>query len=218
MNGAQDLGGMQCFGAVVEVPDEPLFHQPWERRVFAMALAMGASGAWNLDQSRFARESLPADFYLSAGYYRIWLAAMQELMKQRDLVTEEELRAGQMMVAPKPVPRVARAELIPAALAAGSPVERQATTPALFGVGQRLRVRRDSPAGHTRVPRYIRGCVGTVVRVHGCHVFAESNARGDGEDPRWLYNLCFDANELWGASAQRSSVHVDCWEPSLELI
>lgn len=208
---------MQCFGPVIEEQDEPLFHHPWERRVFAMALAMGASGAWNLDESRFARESLAPDFYLSAGYYRIWLAGMQELMKQRDLITEQELQSGVSSNPAKQLPRVARAELIPAALAKGAPVEREPTSAAQFALGQRVRVSRNTPAGHTRVPRYVRGCVGEVVRVHGCHVFAESHSRGEGEDPRWLYNVCFDAAELWGASAQRSSVHVDCWEPSLEL-
>lgn len=216
MNGVQDMGGMQCFGPVVEEQDEPLFHHPWERRVFAMALAMGASGAWNLDESRFARESLAPDFYLSAGYYRIWLAAMQELMKQRELISDEEVTAGHALTPGKTLPRVARAELIPAALAAGAPVEREAVASAQFTLGQRVRVSRDTPAAHTRVPRYVRGCAGEIVRVHGCHVFAESHARGAGEDPRWLYNVRFDAAELWGESAQRSSVHVDCWEPSLE--
>ena len=52
MNGVHDMGGMQGFGAVVPEPDEPRFHHGWERRAFALTLAMGASGAWNLDQSR----------------------------------------------------------------------------------------------------------------------------------------------------------------------
>ena len=59
MNGAQDLGGMQSFGPVVPEPNEPPFHHDWERRAFAITLAMGATGTWNLDQSRAARESLP---------------------------------------------------------------------------------------------------------------------------------------------------------------
>ena len=57
MNGPHDLGGLQAFGPVRIEPDEPWFHDAWERRAFAMTVAMGATGAWNLDRSRFARES-----------------------------------------------------------------------------------------------------------------------------------------------------------------
>ena len=38
--------------------------------------------------------------------------------------------------------------------------------PARFAQGQRVRARNQHPAGHTRLPRYVRGHVGTVVRVH----------------------------------------------------
>ena len=58
MNGAQDMGGMMGFGPVLPEKDEPVFHAPWERRAFALTLAMGAPGGWNIDQGRAARESL----------------------------------------------------------------------------------------------------------------------------------------------------------------
>ena len=76
MNGAQDMGGMHGFGAVLAEPDEPVFHAEWERRVLALTLAMGATGEWNLDASRFARESRPPSEYLSKSYYEIWLAGL----------------------------------------------------------------------------------------------------------------------------------------------
>ena len=40
MNGAQDMGGMHGFGPVVAEPNEPVFHAEWERRAFALTLAM----------------------------------------------------------------------------------------------------------------------------------------------------------------------------------
>jgi nitrile hydratase len=52
MNGAQDLGGMMGFGPVAAESDEPWFHASWERRAFALTLAAGATGAWNIDMSR----------------------------------------------------------------------------------------------------------------------------------------------------------------------
>ena len=47
MNGVHDMGGMHGFGPVEPEPDEPVFHAEWERRAFALTLAMGATGQWN---------------------------------------------------------------------------------------------------------------------------------------------------------------------------
>ncbi len=35
MNGIHDMGGMHGFGPVVVEEDEPVFHAPWEKTVFA---------------------------------------------------------------------------------------------------------------------------------------------------------------------------------------
>ena len=40
MNGAQDMGGMHGFGPVEPEPNEPVFHAEWEKRAFALTLAM----------------------------------------------------------------------------------------------------------------------------------------------------------------------------------
>src|ERR1700710_1421935 len=56
MDGAQDMGGVEGFGPVKIEPNEPLFHESWERRVFGMTLAMAKPGGWNIDMSRSARE------------------------------------------------------------------------------------------------------------------------------------------------------------------
>jgi nitrile hydratase len=73
------------------------------------------------------------------------------------------------------------------------------------------------PATHTRLPGYVRGRVGTVDRVLGCHVFPDSNAQRRGEDPQWLYAVCFAGPELWGADADpTTTVSVDAFEPYLE--
>ena len=54
-----DLGGQSGHGVVVPETNEPLFHAAWEQRLWATTLAMGATGSWNLDRSRSARETLP---------------------------------------------------------------------------------------------------------------------------------------------------------------
>jgi nitrile hydratase subunit beta len=222
MNGIHDMGGMHGFGPVQHSAGDPLFHAPWERRVLGLTLAMGATGQWNIDQSRAARESLPAATYLSAGYYGIWLRGLEALMLARGLVTAEELAAGRSLRPAQPEARVLRAEAVAAALARGTSTERSASATARFDVGQRVRAVNQHPAGHTRLPRYVRGHVGTVQRVHGVHVFADRHAASPpgapfDESPQWLYAVGFDGAELWGTDAEPGlQVVVDAWEPCLE--
>ena len=217
MNGAQDMGGMMGFGPVLPEKDEPVFHAPWERRAFALTLAMGAPGRWNIDQSRSARESLHPAEYLAKSYYEIWIAGLEKLMAERGLVTSDEIDAGKSLHPPKAVPRVLTAERVPTVLASGGPTERAAAAPQRFQVGQLVRAHNVHPTGHTRLPRYVRGHVGTVTHVHGAHVLPDSNAAGRGENPQWLYTVRFAARELWGEAADPTgTVSVDAWESYLE--
>src|SRR5947209_8785534 len=94
MNGAHDMGGMHGFGPVRPEPDEPVFHTEWERRAFALTLAMGMPGGWNIDMSRAARESLPPAEYLAKSYYQIWLAGLEKLLAEGGLAVGEEIAAG----------------------------------------------------------------------------------------------------------------------------
>jgi nitrile hydratase len=215
VNGVHDMGGMQGFGPVAPEPNEPLFHHAWERRAFALTLAMGASGAWNLDQGRSARESLPPRTYLGSSYYKIWIEGLGRLAIERGLVTEEELEDGKSRIPPLGLPRVLTAEQVPGVLARGAPTEREASNPARFAVGERVRTRNWNPPTHTRLPRYCRVKTGTITRIHGFHVFADASARGRDE-AQWLYNVRFEADELWGPDTSASAVHIDCWEPYLE--
>jgi len=217
MNGAQDMGGMHGFGPVEPEPDEPVFHAEWERRAFALTLAMGMPGGWNIDMSRQARESLPPAEYLAKTYYEIWLAGLEKLMLERGLVAEAEIEAGHPLQGAKPVQRVLSPGDVANVLYRGGPTERPAAAPPRFGVGDRVRAKNIHPATHTRLPRYVRGHVGTVVRRHGAHVFPDSNALDAGENPQWLYTVVFDGRELWGPQGDASSkVSVDAFEPYLE--
>ena len=106
MNGAQDMGGMHGFGPVKPEPNEPVFHADWEKRAFALTLAMAMPGGWNIDMSRFARENRDPAEYLSMSYYQIWFAALETMLKERDLVSDDEIVAGHSLHPPKPVKRV----------------------------------------------------------------------------------------------------------------
>ena len=217
MNGAQDLGGMMGFGPVEPEPNEPPFHAEWERRAFAITLAMGATTTRNLDAARHARESLhPAD-YLASSYYEIWTKGLEKLVLGQGLAGEGELRAGHALAPPAPVRQVLKAEAVTATLARGTPTDRPAERPARFAAGDEVVTRIMHPAGHTRLPRYARGKRGFVERVHGVFVFPDSNAHGQGESPQWLYTVRFSGPELWGEEADPSLVvSIDAWESYLE--
>lgn len=207
MDGVHDMGGMHGFGPVEPEADEPVFHAEWERRVLALTLAAGVHGRWSIDQSRAYRESLPPVTYLSSSYYEIWLRALEQLVDESGLLDEE---GG----APD-------AEAMIASLVRGTTYDREPTGPAAFAVGDRVRTRHDHPAGHTRLPRYARDRVGTVVAVRGTHVFADaSGVRLDRERPdraEWLYAVEFAATDLWGADADpTATLALEAWEPYLE--
>ena len=103
MEGAQDMGGVSGFGSVVPEPNEPVFHAEWERRAFALTMAMGMPGGWNIDMSRFARENRPHQDYLDKSYYQIWLAGLEQLMLERDLIAPDEIETGKILHPVKPV-------------------------------------------------------------------------------------------------------------------
>lgn len=210
-----DLGGCPNAERVRPEPEGELFHAAWERRALALTLAMGATGSWNIDMSRAARETLPD--YARLSYYQIWIAALEQLLVERALLRPDELAAGRALHPPVPVARVLRAADVPAALAKGSTTERPPTALARFQPGDRVRSRRDRVAHHTRLPGYAHGKPGVIESVHGAHVFADSHAQGQGEQPQWLYRVAFSGAELWGADAARgSSVALDAWESYLE--
>jgi nitrile hydratase subunit beta len=215
MNGAHDMGGMHGFGAVEPEPDEPVFHADWERRAFALTLAMGFTGEWNLDASRFARERRPPVDYLSRTYYEIWLGGLEALLAERGLVSAAEVDAGRPLEPSRRVQRTLAAQDVERMLHRGGPTNREPERAGLFGVGDRVRARNLNPPTHTRLPRYVRGRVGTVALVHGPHVFPDVHAHDGAEDPQWLYTVRFSARELWG-NDDAAAVSIDAFEPYLE--
>jgi len=210
-----DLGGRPCSEPIVDEPEDVHFHAAWEARALAVTLAMGATGNWNLDMGRAARECLPD--YAKRSYYQIWIAALEGLLLERGLVSRDELDAGRALTPPLPIPRRLLANEVSAVLAKGSPTVRPVTRPARFAVGNVVRTRAGRVAHHTRLPAYAAGRVGRIENVLGTHVFADAHAQGLGESPQWLYTVVFDGRELWGnETANGLAVSVDAWEPYLE--
>jgi nitrile hydratase len=204
VNGVHDMGGMQGFGPVVAEPDEPVFHASWEGRVLALNIAGFGFGRWTLDAWRHQLERTPPADYLRIGYYERWLGGLTELLVGAGVVSRAELASGRSAgPAPAAPPRSAAAQAPKA-------------TPR-FALGDAVRARKLNPEGHTRLPRYVRGCAGRVVALHGLHTFPDANAHGLGRQPQPLYQVRFEGRELWGEAAEpKSAVHLDLWESYLE--
>jgi nitrile hydratase subunit beta len=198
MNGPHDFGGTMGHGPIAPEADEPVFHAEWERRAFAVSLAMGRVGGWNIDVSRHARERIPPKKYLASSYYEIWIEGLTTLLREWN-----------------PSPKPLTADMVGPVLKKGGPADRPSSALPSFKAGDKIRTRNIHVEGHTRLPRYARGRVGEIVMLHGTHVFPDSSAHAKGDDPRWLYAVRFTAKELWGRE-ENGSVTLDLWEPYLE--
>ena len=215
MNGPQDLGGQMGFGPVDPQANDAALHADWERRVLGLVLCAGAMGLWSIDASRHARESLHPAIYYNASYFEIWLRGLEALLLRHGVITSAELEAG--TAARGDGAPVLRAADVPAALARGGPCYRPVAAAPRFAPGDRVRARNMHPRGHTRLPRYVRGHVGTVEAAQGGFVLPDSHAHGQGEAPEHLYTVVFDGAALWGPDAEPGlCVSVDAWESYLE--
>jgi nitrile hydratase subunit beta len=217
VNGVHDLGGMHGMGPIKPENNEPIFHSRWEARVFALVRAMGAWRKWNIDASRHQRELIPGPEALRMSYYEKWLAGLIELLTAKGLVTRAEIESGHpaphSSKATPALPVSAVAQLV----AKGAPANRDIQVAPRFATGQRVRARNINPIGHTRLPRYVRGKVGTIDGLHGGFVFPDTNAHFKGENPQHLYSVRFTATALWGEDAvTRDVVYVDLWDEYLD--
>jgi nitrile hydratase subunit beta len=217
MNGVHDMGGMHGMGPIQYENNESVFHEHWEARVFALNRAVRAWGKWTTDASRHAVEVIPAPEYLRMSYYEQRLHALIELMVKSGLVTRAEVESSKPAPgSPKTTPALV-ADAVPGIVAMGKPASREVQVPAHFAVGQSVRTRNLHPTGHTRLPRYVRGKLGTIYLDHGVHLFPDTNAHSLGENPQHLYSVQFAARELWGEQASsRAAVYLDLWDDYLE--
>ena len=218
MNGIHDMGGMQGMGPIRRETNEPVFHETWEGRVYALNRAIIAWNKWSIDASRHAIELLPPADYLRMSYYERWFVRNMDLLVRRGLVTEQEIRTGK----PDPGSQKSTPPLVASAVPAtagrrGNFMRPDKDAKARFKVGDRVRTRKMNPAGHNRLPRYAKGREGIIFRRHGIFVFPDTHAHFQGEQPQHLYSVRFAAQELWGtAASSRDSVYLDLWESYLE--
>ncbi|MEX2489878.1 MAG: nitrile hydratase subunit beta [Pseudomonadales bacterium] len=219
MDGIHDLGGKHGFGKVIREEHEPVFHHRWEAAVFTMVQASAAAGALrNTDQFRHAVERVDPAAYLLHGYYGRWLGGVENLLVEAGIVSQQEINARAAregapqndLIAARPADNPD-----PAGPAPRHSHSRRSAAKPRFAVGDQVRTAREVKAGHTRLPAYARGCIGTIIRHHEGWVYPDTNAHGLGEQPVNLYTVQFEGEELWGGGDPNIKVSLDLFEPYL---
>ncbi len=221
MDGIHDLGGKYGFGAVQREADEPVFHERWEARVLGMRLSGDGGAARNIDHFRHGIERIDPVAYLTHGYYGRWLGGLETSLVEAGVLDTATIsrRAIELGASPNDL-IAARPKAVPDRVdyrPSEPGNERAIAAPPRFAVGVRVRTRSHAVPGHTRLPAYARGRVGTIAAWRGGWVFPDSNAHGRGENPQHLYTVAFAGAELWGSSGEPNVVvHLDLFEPYLE--
>jgi nitrile hydratase len=219
MDGMADLGGTAGWGPVrAPDPAEPVFHEPWEGRAFALTvLTMGRISGRNIDAFRHALDRLDRAAYLDHGYYGRWLAAAELMLIDSAILAPGavEARARALSgedVAEPPVPEPQKPEYA----ASGPGSLRTVEHAPAFAVGAAVRAKDIDLPGHTRLPRYVRGRAGAVELVQPAQLFPDTHAHFQGENPQHVYSVRFASRELWGADADEFALTVELYESYLE--
>jgi nitrile hydratase subunit beta len=198
VDGVHDMGGMHGFGAVV--PDGEVFHEDWEPRLFALTRVARLAGI-TAGHSRAVIESMPPDEYLAASYYERWLWGLERRLELAGSIAPGDVEAAIARLGDAPLPERDDPELARRSVEVqrGGEGMDAATTPR-FRPGDRVRVRRMRPEGHTRCPRYVRGALGVIERVHGDDLLADASARGEDAPVEAVYAVRFRSEDLFGSS------------------
>ena len=226
MNSIHDMGGMHGFGPIEREENEPVFHEAWEGRVYAMATK---SNFVIPGGSRYAIERMDPAHYLNSSYYEKWLHVRIQSLIESGTLTQAEFdeRLAHFVAHPHAEPPrrddpEATADAVSSSFTPVTHIHDVEIQPA-FELGDRVRARNMHPAGHTRLPRYVRGRNAVVVKYYGVQDFDDTVVESSGAhtalraDPQPLYCVRFEGAELWGESAEpKSAVYLDMWESYLE--
>lgn len=224
MNGIHDMGGLHGFGRVEVEMDEPVFHSRWESRVYAMTQVLDTCGIYSLDEHRHEIELMDAASYLTVGYYGRWLFAMESILNRKNILTTTEVErrieeyVHDVMEFTPPANPSRNWPLLKDQKIKWGAWRKDVNISPKYKRGDKVRVRNIHPQGHTRVTAYTRGKIGIVNIVNDqAWVFPDTRAHNRGENPQPVYNIRFDAIELWGEQAEPNViVNIDLSEDHLE--
>ena len=211
-----DMGGMHGFGPVVVDGCERVADEPWEHRIFGLSAVIDATGI-GAGSGRPIREELPPGEYLRQSYYERWVFAVEQKVLRKGTISDGEVDEWvQRLGGGEPVPTRSDPALAQAVLdELRTPEGFGEADRCMFAVGDRVRVRRMRPAGHTRCPRYVRGAEGGVEAIRGADVLPDIGPYRGPVTPVYAVSFCSD--DLFGPSDDPAwKVILDLFETYLE--
>jgi nitrile hydratase len=160
--------------------------------------------------------------YLAASYYERWLYSAEQRLLRKGAITLEDIERMMGRLERGEAPPVhhdaAMAERVIADLRAVDPMD-PPPEQVRFDRGQRVRVKRAHPSGHTRSPRYVRGAVGVVEGIRGAGRLPDRAVYGEDVAPEAVYSVAFRSDDLWGPSDETGwTVLLDLWDSYLEPV
>jgi hypothetical protein len=214
MKTPHDVGGEPSAPAEFLLKQE----EQWELNTYVTCEVLGWRGIWTSEERRRIQNAdIGKTMYLGLPYYGRWLLTAARVLVDKRHVTLGELiervdevrrRYSQGIGAelPDAAPRavgnpsaVKRNEHHVEAVGKGDPqcYAGTAGTPG-FGVGDQVRVRSLPTFFYTRTQEYVRGMVGTVVKVSYESLAPEDEAfERDDQTPEWFYLVRFRMADLW---------------------
>jgi nitrile hydratase beta subunit len=201
MDGIHDMGGRQGFGPIQYKPNAQVFHAEWERKANALYGLAVRLGIFNMDEYRHAIERMSPRHYMSASYYERTLTSLATLLVEKGVVTHEELEKLAHGRFPLSGPI--------------TPGRTNATIRQKFAPGDQVLVRQDFFGGHIRMPAYIRGKKGVVVRETPAYPFPDAHAHGLEAEDEPTYDVAFRTEDLWPNNSDKATVHVGVFQSYL---
>jgi nitrile hydratase beta subunit len=213
MNTIHDLGGLDGL-TLPERDQGRILNQEWERQLWGVALTAWAKPMLNYrGGSRADIERIPPALYLKMPYYAKWLWAEEVSLVRSGIVTWEELENPDGPVAMPDTSNFTPTspDEVVAYMTADESYEIPAEGPPKFSVGDEVIARNEHPAGHTRMPRYVRGHRGVIHKHHGVHGFQDDVDGDVGQ--QHIYTVMFTGTELWGSRAHPNDrVYAELWD------
>jgi nitrile hydratase accessory protein len=123
MNYEQEPTHRRALAAIEGEHAEAVFAEPWEARAFALALTLSRSGqfSWDEFRDRLIAEIARADAETTRDrrataaesprgpYYECWLAALEQLLREKELLHADEIeRRASAIAASPPAPTKAQ--------------------------------------------------------------------------------------------------------------
>ena len=174
----------------------------------------------NVDRFRFLIESMPPAEYLSSSYYERWMAGLLAVAEEEGLLDNDQVRAIRAGQIPSTLPAGTEAvspAFVDMILNASSQGARDLSGTPRFVVGDRVRAACRHTPGHVRLPRYVRGHPGEVVKDNGNQLFPDTHAHNGEVELQRLYTVSFRATDLWGEDANAlDRVRLDLWDAYLD--